>query len=203
MSDPQLEDAATREHYHHGDLPAALIRAGTEILERFGLEQFSLRTVARQVGVSASAPYRHFADRQALLRAIASAGYRHLAGELSERQLSAPKAARHLSRFATKNPGWWDVMVGERSEAEGGLEESRAELLAELVGAVERSQGIKDPEATIREAVAIWAIVVGAARLKTDGAIGLLEEWMVPSAQTITESLLKSRLPRPIVGRRP
>lgn len=192
-----------RNSYHHGDLRAALIAAGTTLLERDGLEAFSLRSAAREVGVSPSAPYKHFPDRSALLRAIAATGYRRLATELSDASLTAPKAARHLARFAGQHPGSWEVMVGEQSEAEGELEEARAELLAELVGAVERDQRKKDPEAAIRKAVAIWAVVVGTARLKADGAFGLLEEWMVPSAGAVAETILSGRLPRPLLARRP
>lgn len=203
MDTEASSSAQGRDSYHHGDLRSALIREGTRLLEERGLEDFSLRNVAREIGVSPSAPYRHFPDRQALLRAIATAGYRELAGELASARLNAPKTARHLARFAANHPGWWDVMVGERSEDEGELEEARAELLAELVGAVERDAASKDPEAAIRQAVAIWAVVVGTARLKADGALGLLEGWMIPSASAVAEVIVSGRLPRPMFAPRP
>jgi len=53
--------------YHHGDLRAALIKAATAEIERGGYENLSLRELADSVGVSRGAPYRHFADRRALL----------------------------------------------------------------------------------------------------------------------------------------
>lgn len=70
--------------YHHGDLRAACLRAARELLEEDGSAGLSLRAVARRAGVSATAPYRHFADRDALVSGVAAQGYRELAGELAE-----------------------------------------------------------------------------------------------------------------------
>ncbi len=56
--------------YHHGDLRAALVRRGREQLAEAGLAGFSVAQVARRVGVSSAAPYRHFPDREALLAAV-------------------------------------------------------------------------------------------------------------------------------------
>ncbi|MET8628453.1 TetR/AcrR family transcriptional regulator [Kitasatospora sp. NPDC004669] len=60
-----------REAYHHGALPEALVAAAFEVLDEHGQEKVSVREVARRAGVSAGAPFRHFADRQALLTALA------------------------------------------------------------------------------------------------------------------------------------
>src|SRR5512136_1484926 len=70
--------------YHHGDLKNALIEAGIEILSRDGLGALSLREVARQAGVSHTAPYAHYADKQALIAAIATAGYEKLYTKLAD-----------------------------------------------------------------------------------------------------------------------
>jgi AcrR family transcriptional regulator len=56
--------------YHHGDLRAALVRGGRDQLAEAGLAGFSVARVARRVGVSSAAPYRHFPDREALLAAV-------------------------------------------------------------------------------------------------------------------------------------
>lgn len=72
--------------YHHGDLKNALIRAGIEILSRDGMEALSLRNVAKRAGVSHTAPYAHFTDKQALIAAIAAEGYKKLYERLSAAQ---------------------------------------------------------------------------------------------------------------------
>ena len=68
----------TSNTYHHGNLKEALIEAGLEILSEKGIEGLSLRKVAKRVGVSHSAPYNHFPDKQALLAAISTAGHEQL-----------------------------------------------------------------------------------------------------------------------------
>src|SRR5258705_11694555 len=69
--------------YHHGDLRAALVRAALALLDESGETALSLRAVARRAGVSAAAPYRHYADREALVSAVAAVGYRELAEQLA------------------------------------------------------------------------------------------------------------------------
>src|SRR6266700_5995996 len=65
--------------YHHGDLRNALIQAGLEMLSESGAAALDLRKVARKAGVSHAAPYRHFADKQALIAAINEEGFHRLA----------------------------------------------------------------------------------------------------------------------------
>ena len=69
--------AASR--YHHGDLRTTLLRAAEAHIALEGTERLSLRALAREAGVSATAPYRHFDDRQALLVALATDGFDELA----------------------------------------------------------------------------------------------------------------------------
>ncbi|MBU0935252.1 MAG: TetR/AcrR family transcriptional regulator [Spirochaetes bacterium] len=64
-----------KSSYHHGDLKRALIEAGIELLAKEGSAAFSLRKVAIRAGVSHTAPYAHFADKQALIAAIITEGY--------------------------------------------------------------------------------------------------------------------------------
>jgi AcrR family transcriptional regulator len=71
--------AQASKRYHHGDLRNTLIQAGQEILAQEGIAGLDLRKVARAAGVSHAAPYRHFADKQALLAAIAEHGFYQLA----------------------------------------------------------------------------------------------------------------------------
>ncbi len=72
-----------KKTYHHGDLKNALIKAGVEILAKDGVSGLSLRKVALRAGVSHSAPYSHFADKQALIAAISTEGFRQLYEKVS------------------------------------------------------------------------------------------------------------------------
>ncbi|GAA2331229.1 TetR/AcrR family transcriptional regulator [Streptomyces cuspidosporus] len=63
----RTERGRGRESYHHGDLATALVRATLEIVDEVGVRRFSVIEAARRTGVSPGAPYRHFADRDALL----------------------------------------------------------------------------------------------------------------------------------------
>jgi len=77
--------ATTRpKPYHHGDLRRALIAAGIELLREGGAAELDLRKVARKVGVSNAAPYRHFEDKRALLAAIAEEGFVQLTDRLQK-----------------------------------------------------------------------------------------------------------------------
>lgn len=65
----------SREQYHHGDLRSTLVAEGLKQLETAGLD-FSMRALAKAAGVSPNAPYRHFADKNALMGALAAEGFR-------------------------------------------------------------------------------------------------------------------------------
>ena len=72
------QSAPTR--YHHGDLGNACIAAALDLIRHEGIEAVTLRAVAQRIGVSRSAPYRHFIDKRALLAACAERGFRDLVG---------------------------------------------------------------------------------------------------------------------------
>jgi len=71
-----------RDRYHHGDLRTALVDTGFELLAESGLAEFSVARVARRLGVSTAAPYRHFPDRDHLLAAVATRAATELAAEV-------------------------------------------------------------------------------------------------------------------------
>src|SRR5277367_5299673 len=80
---------ATRTTYHHGNLGPALIAAARELLDSDGPGAVSLREAARRVGVSATATYRHFTDKDHLLAAVAAEGYLEFAEKLRTVNASA------------------------------------------------------------------------------------------------------------------
>src|SRR5437868_622487 len=97
--------------YHHGKLRRALLVSATVILEQTGSPELSLRAVARRAGVSHAAAYHHFADRRALVAAVAAAGL----NALTDAMIRAQKRARGMPagfqamgaayvRFALRHP---------------------------------------------------------------------------------------------------
>ncbi|MFT4571001.1 MAG: AcrR family transcriptional regulator, partial [Candidatus Binatia bacterium] len=68
--------------YHHGDLRRALVEGALELLHERGPAGLTLRGAARKAGVSEAAPYRHFADKEALLASVAEEGFRALSREV-------------------------------------------------------------------------------------------------------------------------
>src|SRR3954451_2225163 len=73
------------EHYHHPDLREAMIRVAQELLESEGPSSWTVRAAARIAGVSSGAPYRHFADKDTLLAAVAARGFEELRTEIAGR----------------------------------------------------------------------------------------------------------------------
>ena len=85
--------------YHHGDLCNALVLTAVHLIETDGLDEFSLRATAREVGVSANAAYRHFADKSDLLDAVAQHGFEQL-GHRMRRAMSATRTGKNPAELA-------------------------------------------------------------------------------------------------------
>jgi AcrR family transcriptional regulator len=162
--------------YHHGDLRAACLRAARELLEEDGTAALSLRAVARRAGVSPSAPYRHYADRDALLAAVAASGYRELAERLAAAQPVPPSSPDDLAesavayvRFALEHPALFRVMFVEPCDAKSA---ERTAAVAAISDSVTANIGLvfpaADPEAM---STAAWALVHGLAFLYLDGKL--------------------------------
>ncbi len=159
--------------YHHGDLRAACLRAAHDLLEEDGSAALSLRAVARRAGVSATAPYRHFADRDALLSAVAAQGYRALAAQLTATH-PAPRDPESLAavaaayvRFAVDRPALFRVMFAEPCDPADPERAAASAAVRDYVGAVVRGTfPDSDPEPM---STAVWALVHGLAFLHLDG----------------------------------
>jgi AcrR family transcriptional regulator len=167
--------APTTTAYHHGDLPAALVRAAMELLEEGGSSELSLRAAARRAGVSSAAPYRHFAGRQALLSAVAAVGYRELA-ECLVTAHPAPETVQDLAavavayvQFALRRPGLFRVMFVEPCEPASPERAAAADAIREYLRyVVDLAFPAVDPEGG---STAMWALVHGLALLHLDGRL--------------------------------
>ena len=159
--------------YHHGDLPTALVRAAMELLEEDGAGELSLRAAARRAGVSTAAPYRHFADRDALVSAVAAVGYEELGAQLAAAQ-PEPTTPEDLSeiaiayvRFALARPGLFRAMFAEPCDPTSPERVAATTAMHDYVeSVVKETMPTSDPEAM---ATAVWALVHGLAFLHLDG----------------------------------
>tara|TARA_R110002124_G_scaffold61406_6_gene168226 strand:+ start:1287 stop:1934 length:648 start_codon:yes stop_codon:yes gene_type:complete len=115
-----MNNTATSKSYHHGNLRAELLTTAIEQLRQTGVDDLSLRALARSVGVSQTAPYRHFADKGELLAAMATSGYLDLLDALREvgaRTGDCPNAqllafAHTYVDYAATNPQLFKLMFG-------------------------------------------------------------------------------------------
>jgi AcrR family transcriptional regulator len=163
--------------YHHGDLKAALIDGAVTLIAERGIRGFSLAELSRRLGVTAAAPYRHFADRDELLAAVAVRALRAFGQALAaqaprpdppERRLAAMAAS--YVRFAAEQRALFSVVFGIGLDKKGRYPELRQayedveDLLAACVGELRP----EDPEAARQLAGAIEAAAHGYAALLTD-----------------------------------
>ena len=109
--------------YHHGDLRDALVQAALREAEQGGPEAISLKALAKELGVSQPAPYRHFADREALLQAVTAEAFRQF-NAILRAAIDQPSKRSKLSRFAQaalefglKRNGIYRLMFASRTMA--------------------------------------------------------------------------------------
>lgn len=194
MVSPPTLPAKPERAYHHGDLRNALIDAGLTALEAHDASELSLRALARELGVSANAVYRHFADKDALLSALAAEGFRRFAREQREAraQVATDPVATGLGyiRFAQRHPALFRLMFGrftracdsaelqEAALAAFGelLEDSRSKLptaegVAAAPGSAAAPAGAAIDEATMLRAIARWSLVHGLSHLMLEGQL--------------------------------
>jgi AcrR family transcriptional regulator len=182
-----------RRPYHHGNLRRALLDEALATVSAEGVEALTLREIGARVGVSRTALYRHFADKRALLSAVATEGFSTLRQQLvsawedhgrGDSAFHAMGAA--YVHFAIDNPSRYRVMFG-------GFVDPQAhdpELAAEAEGAF---QALVSALATLQESAIVrvddavlmaryvWALVHGLAMLGIDGQLrekGAIEELM-------------------------
>jgi AcrR family transcriptional regulator len=171
------------KQYHHGDLKAALLSAALSLIERDGVKGFNLKDAAVLVGVSTAAPYRHFADKDALLAAIRKEAFVLFYDSLKEAYESGRTPAARIEElgvayvlFALHNPGRFRVMfglTGEPAPVDGPAEPNAFLLLVEAVAALVPRAGPKRRGDVV---LACWSIVHGFAALQMDGAFARLPQ---------------------------
>jgi AcrR family transcriptional regulator len=176
--------------YHHGNLRPALLDAGLALLAERGVDGFTLREVARRAGVSHAAPYHHFADKGALVRAIVAESFSLLGAALTnasraagddtfdriramglayvEFALDEPQRYRLMFRSELSRSG--DSELPTEADAAGGA--AFATLMSAVQDAADRGQLRAGTDAG-GAAIAAWSSVHGLSSLILEGALGI------------------------------
>ncbi|MGP7961090.1 TetR/AcrR family transcriptional regulator [Sanguibacter sp. A247] len=165
-----------QQRYHHGSLREALLAAGRELLAERGPDGFSLSELARRVGVSTAAPYRHFEDRDAILDALAAEGYAIFDDHLRAAIEGAPDPAAALARagvaylrFSIENPAVFRVMFHNRPGRPTITIPTAFTAFADTVTQAQHSGFLTDqiePHVVVRS---LWSAIHGAAVLHATG----------------------------------
>lgn len=164
--------AFCRRGYHHGNLKEALVEAARQLTAERGPHGFTLAETARLAGVSASAPYRHFKDRDALLGELCRRGFAQFGARLgaaaSEGGLAAMGQA-YLA-FAREEPGYYGAMFSWSDPTPPDDAEAKDSPFAALVAAIARSMPeTRDRDAARLLALQVWALSHGLAGLERAG----------------------------------
>lgn len=186
--------SVSKATYHHGDLRNALVDAGLVLIEQVGAEAFSLREVAREVGVSANAAYRHFEDKGGLLTAIAVSGFERLSSGMQEAMRAArPQGAvksRAVARFnaaarayvalAQEHPQLYGLMFGSAGRAclaaEGALVgPTPGALLGRVLDELVKEKAMSTKHREGAE-IHVWSAVHGFASLVHSGPLAELSD---------------------------
>lgn len=167
----------------NSDLRAQILDASVTLIEEKGLGALSMREVARRAGVSHQAPYHYFADRQAILAAIAGEGFRRLSAALEPAVASKRKPVARLElggrayvAFALSQPGYFRVMfrpelvaLENYPDALASAQEAFARLESLVAGVVEA--GVIEPSHAPGLVTVAWSFVHGLSSLVLDGPL--------------------------------
>lgn len=166
--------------YHHGDLRRALLDAALELVKEHGPSGITLREAARRAGVTHAAPYRHFADKEALLAALAEEGFMRLRAEVQAAIDGYHGIARleqigvAYIRFARENPSQFRVMfgaeVGDKRRYPSLVEADQAvfDLVSQAIAAAQEL-GELPAGNPARMGLVSWSMLHGVASLVVDG----------------------------------
>lgn len=172
-----------RDAYHHGNLRQALVETAVRTIRERGVDALTLRDVGAALRVSRTALYRHFADKDALLAAVATEGFRAFRVALSAAWEGAGRGRAGLVaqghaylRFAIDNPSHYRVMFGgfvDKTSTGTELATESEAAFGVLVNALVELQqtgvvGAGDP---LDQALFVWSSVHGAAMLAISGLL--------------------------------
>lgn len=194
--------------YHHGDLARALVREGVRAVEASGAAALSVKTLAGSLGVSHAAVYRHYANRDALLGAIAEHGFVMMEARMDAAFVKSPPSRKQLLDvgfavvlFAVEHPRLSELMMGQRPSREDDPIplEARAEGESEkklgFVALMDRVRGWQDAGVLGRGnpkdlALSLWVTTLGLVALVMGGRVPLGKKALRQFADSVHERML-------------
>jgi AcrR family transcriptional regulator len=206
----QLQPVSQKSSYHHGDLRQALIDGAIAIITARDVDSVSLREVARQAGVSHTAPYRHFADKEGLLAAVAEEGFKGLSHALNATLKTKPAhptlelelCGIAYVEYAIAHPSHYRVMFGaHRGEVDRfpELAQASAAAFGILVNLLSEGQvaGALRSGNPDQLAKVVWSMMHGLVMLLLDGqikteAVGDVTELVKFMTRSLLEGLIQS-----------
>src|ERR1043165_5421308 len=170
--------------YHHGNLRQELLRVASVALETVGPRNLSLREISRDLGVSHTAPRRHFADKQQLLDALAREGYEQVRAAIAIAAEGVPADAgvevrltaigRAFVGFVEKPPALMELMLTTKHSGNAPhLVEASSVAFAPVVTAFRDAQArgeISEDSADVQKTL-IFATLLGLATLSNNGRL--------------------------------
>lgn len=173
-----------KSNYHHGDLHASLLATAKDMINTHGIQNLSLRKIAENVGVSRTAAYHHFKDKNDLLCAIAAHGFEQWQKESNhifthDQLANEDKLRQFVHRyinFATQNPNLYDLMFGRTIWKEHGANDSLKSVAYQsfeqqlaMTKLWQEQKIISQSENSLRLAQVVWGTLHGIAKLLIDG----------------------------------
>ena len=183
MAKSAAKGGKTRRAYHHGNLRRGLLDEALATIRADGVDRLTLREIGARLGVSRTALYRHFADKRALLDAVATEGFRtlrqHLVAAWEEggrNRESFEAMGSAYVRFAIANPSHYRVMFGgsiDPAVCAPDLAVEAAGAFQALVDALSSLQreGVVRADDTLTMARYVWAVVHGVSMLGINGQL--------------------------------
>lgn len=206
--------ASGHGNYHHGNLRETLLNEAIQAIRNHGVEHLSLRALARSIGVSQTAPYRHFADKNTLLAELATQAFNELAYSVRRNlqpqhsaTLNMQRAGEAYLHYAIANPEKYRLMFGtaiDQREVYPQMVEAGSQAFAVLLELIEagiaRGEFIDQPAPLL--ANACWSNIHGFALLSIDGLFARRELPATPDVmlrhqiQLTLRSLLRTPPPQ-------
>lgn len=186
------------EDGRRSDLGEVLIASAIKLLEADGEGGVSLRAVARHAGVSAMAPYRHYADKEALLAAVATLGFIRLRELMLAADSSAPHGEELVSQckayfaFARSNAALFRLMFGPpRSGDHPSLRAAGDAAYGVTAARIKRAFPKRNSQV---QTMAIWSLIHGLTMLYLDEQV---EDRISGTADDIAERVMHTLVPPP------